>query len=466
MFFYLNYAKRIIGSALLVGAVFSPVLNANTGATGVVSSKSGGKEPFANGTESLKENAGVGGNVTDSTSSISEGKDFGIAGVSKNQDNFSSKVKKRKQSSTSKDTGASSDSKRNKVDGSGDSGNSSYLTSGLNSLGEMDPKLVAAICCLPPSILILSGLKDYYIDKKEETKKKESKESSSQNSNNNNKHYSKIDSNAENSVLWFALIFLFIVLVVLCFSIYYCYQEDKRNARFKNAGEKTKDTPDIFLENKDITKGKIKIEVGDIVKLKCECIVNAAKPDLSGGGAVDGAIHNAAGKKQLIAASQQALKGQHPGKEVLATGEVVITDSLALKTKNEKTIKYIIHTAGPNVKGREKKIGDEYSRKNCYINSLDLAKQNNIHSIAFPAISTYNYGFSQDLAAELSYEAVTEWLNKNDNYEITVIFCCYEHGTYYAYKKVIDDDKGKSGFKVSDNFDNNENFNNPQIKYS
>ena len=200
--------------------------------------------------------------------------------------------------------------------------------------------------------------------------------------------------------------------------------------------------------------------MGNIVELDCECIVNAAKPDLSGGGAVDGAIHKAAGEKGLKEASKNALSLQHHGKKVLATGEVIITDSLGLRSINKKTIKSIIHTVGPNVKGRVKNIEDENSLENCYINSLNLAKQKNIHSIAFPAISTYNYGFSQDLAAKLSYEAVTKWLNDNKDYEITVIFCCYEHGTYNEYKKVIDNDKGKSGFKVSNNFDI---INNPQL---
>jgi O-acetyl-ADP-ribose deacetylase (regulator of RNase III) len=154
------------------------------------------------------------------------------------------------------------------------------------------------------------------------------------------------------------------------------------------------------------------------VKLDVKCICNAAKPSFSGGSGVDGAIHDAAGK-ELKNACKDELKKINLGK--LATGDAVSTDSFELKNKYKKTIKYIIHTVGPNLNGREEKgvtQKDEQDLKNCYANSLDLAKDKNIHSIDFPAISTFNYKFPTDLAARLSLKAVNEWLNKNNEYKI------------------------------------------------
>ena len=126
----------------------------------------------------------------------------------------------------------------------------------------------------------------------------------------------------------------------------------------------------------------------------------------------------------------------------LATGKAVSTDSFELKNKYKKTINYIIHTVGPNLNGCEEKgvtQKDKQDLKNCYANSLDLAKEKNIHSIAFPAISTFNYKFPTDLAAKLSFAAVKEWLEKNNEYKIEIVFSFFDKSTYIAYKNTIND---------------------------
>ena len=171
-----------------------------------------------------------------------------------------------------------------------------------------------------------------------------------------------------------------------------------------------------------------------------KCICNAAKPSFSGGGGIDGAIHKAA-EKELKNACKDELKKLALGK--LAAGDAVSTDSFELKNKYKKTIKYIIHTVGPNLIGREEKVvtqKDEQDLKNCYTNSLDLAKDKNIHSIAFPAISTFNYKFPTDSATELSFAAVKEWLEKNNEYKIEIVFSCFDKATYIAYKNAINNE--------------------------
>lgn len=137
---------------------------------------------------------------------------------------------------------------------------------------------------------------------------------------------------------------------------------------------------------------KISIDSGDITKLKLDAIVNAANKSLLGGGGVDGAIHRAAGGELL--AECRTLHG-------CETGEAKITKGYNLPAK------HVIHTVGPIYSGSSQ---DPVKLAACYRNSLELAKANDVHSIAFPAISTGVYGYPKEDAAEIAVKTVKAWL--------------------------------------------------------
>ena len=86
---------------------------------------------------------------------------------------------------------------------------------------------------------------------------------------------------------------------------------------------------------------------------------------------------------------------------------------------------YVIHTVGP-VYGKD----DNFLLECCYRNCLDLAKEKEIHSIAFPAISTGKYCFPKEKAMEIAIRTVTEWKNRNNDYKISVVFSCIDKRIY------------------------------------
>jgi O-acetyl-ADP-ribose deacetylase len=163
-------------------------------------------------------------------------------------------------------------------------------------------------------------------------------------------------------------------------------------------------------------KEKIQLEIADITKLKVDAIVNAANTTLLGGGGVDGAIHRAAGPKLLIEC--RTLNG-------CKTGEAKITQGYNLPAK------FVIHTVGPVWNGG--KHNEDLLLANCYKNSLKLAKENALTSIAFPAISTGVYGFPSDCAANIAVKTVKEFLEKDGSIE-KVIFVCFDEKTFLNYK--------------------------------
>ncbi len=163
---------------------------------------------------------------------------------------------------------------------------------------------------------------------------------------------------------------------------------------------------------------KILIEKGDITKLACDCIVNAANKTLLGGGGVDGAIHRAAGPQLLDEC--KTLNG-------CKTGEAKITKGYNLKAK------YIIHTVGPIYSGAE---NDREMLASCYEKSLELGKKHNIKSIAFPAISTGIYGYPKEEAAKIALETIYKWIDSS-NYEIDIILMCFDSETQNIYEKYI-----------------------------
>lgn len=166
-------------------------------------------------------------------------------------------------------------------------------------------------------------------------------------------------------------------------------------------------------------KNKIQVEQGDITQLNCDCIVNAANSSLLGGGGVDGAIHRAAGKRLLEEC--RTLNG-------CKTGEAKITKGYDLKAK------YVIHTVGPIYSGSP---SDEKLLSACYWNSLELAKKNEIHSIAFPAISTGVYGYPLKEAVPIAFNTIIRWLERNEDYEITIILSCFDKMTYDMYQELL-----------------------------
>ena len=166
----------------------------------------------------------------------------------------------------------------------------------------------------------------------------------------------------------------------------------------------------------------IHIKKGDITKEQSDAIVNAAAPRLLGGGGVDGAIHRAAGPELLEECRK--LGGCNPG-------EARITGAYNLPAK------YIIHTPGPVYRGG--KNNEAETLKNSYKNSLMLAKEANLSSIAFPAISTGVYGYPKEEAAKIAIDTVIDFM-KNENYMIKAIFILFDDDSYEIYKKIL---KGK-----------------------
>ncbi len=171
----------------------------------------------------------------------------------------------------------------------------------------------------------------------------------------------------------------------------------------------------LKIEERDVY-----ITQDDITKLDCECIVNAANKSLLGGGGVDGAIHRRAGAELLREC--RTLGG-------CETGEAKITKGYNLPAK------WVIHTVGPIYSGSKR---DAKLLADCYRNSLELAAKYNIHSIAFPAISTGVYGYPLKEATEVAVQAVKKWLADNKDYSIEVIFCCFDKRTYDIYKAYAD----------------------------
>ncbi len=145
--------------------------------------------------------------------------------------------------------------------------------------------------------------------------------------------------------------------------------------------------------------GRVSVVVGDITKQDVEAIVNAANSSLLGGGGVDGAIHRAGGP-EILAECREIRRTRFP--EGLPTGEAVIT------TGGKLSALYVIHTVGPiygEHGGREAEL-----LANCYHNSLTLAVEKNLTSIAFPAISTGVFGYPLAEAAEVSSKTIENFL--------------------------------------------------------
>jgi len=163
---------------------------------------------------------------------------------------------------------------------------------------------------------------------------------------------------------------------------------------------------------------RIEIIRGDITKLEVDAIVNAANTTLLGGGGVDGAIPRAAGPQLL--AECRTLGGCKPG-------EAKITRGYRLPAQ------FVIHTVGPI--WRDGKHGEAQILAECYRNSLQLAVENEIRTIGFPAISCGAYGYPNEEAAYIALTTTREFLAKSDEIQ-KVIFVVWGEHVYEAYRRL------------------------------
>lgn len=163
----------------------------------------------------------------------------------------------------------------------------------------------------------------------------------------------------------------------------------------------------------------VEAKQADITRLDVDAIVNAANETLLGGSGVDGAIHRAAGPALLEAC--RTLGG-------CATGQACITPGFKLRTR------HVIHTVGPIWRGGGHNETDLLA--SCYRESMRLAAKHGLRSIAFPAISTGNYGFPLERASAIAIDTVAEAL-RNGTSVRDVIFCCFSTHDLAVYRQLL-----------------------------
>jgi O-acetyl-ADP-ribose deacetylase (regulator of RNase III) len=160
----------------------------------------------------------------------------------------------------------------------------------------------------------------------------------------------------------------------------------------------------------------IRVMQGDITTLKVDAIVNAANSTLLGGGGVDGAIHRAAGPE---------LKAHCAGLGGCPTGEARITPGFKLPAR------HVIHTAGPVWNGGKR--NEAALLANCYRNSLRLAREHGVRTIAFPSISTGAYGYPKEQAARIAVAVMREHEAEFEE----IIACCFSAADKALYEVVL-----------------------------
>lgn len=169
---------------------------------------------------------------------------------------------------------------------------------------------------------------------------------------------------------------------------------------------------------------QLKVVRGDITQQTVDAIVNAANTSLLGGGGVDGAIHRAGGPAILEACVQ--IRNRQGG---CAVGEAVIT------TGGKLPAKYVIHTVGPVWQGGNK--GERDLLSNCYRNTLTLALEHGIKTLAFPNISTGIYRYPKEEAATGAIAAVREFIAEHPGRIDEISFVCFDEENYRLYQKKL-----------------------------
>ncbi|HBT49908.1 MAG: Macro domain-containing protein [Caldanaerobacter subterraneus] len=171
-------------------------------------------------------------------------------------------------------------------------------------------------------------------------------------------------------------------------------------------------------------KEKIKLIKGNIVDQEVDAIVNAANSSLIGGGGVDGAIHKAGGP--AIAEELKVIREKQGG---CPTGHAVITGAGNLKAK------YVIHAVGPIWKGGNH--NEDNLLASAYVESLKLADEYNVKTIAFPSISTGAYGFPVERAARIALRVVSDYLEGSSIKEVR--FVLFSDRDYEVYSKAYEE---------------------------
>ncbi len=168
----------------------------------------------------------------------------------------------------------------------------------------------------------------------------------------------------------------------------------------------------------------IQLTQGDITRQNTQAIVNAANSSLLGGGGVDGAIHHAAGP-QFLQQCKRLVAKQGP----CPTGHAVIT------TAGNLPAQYVIHTVGPVY--RDGLHNEPQLLRNAYTNSLQLAQQHHIKTIAFPSISTGAYRFPIPKAALIALTAVKDYLDRHNHFQL-IRFVLFTPNDLTAYQNAYD----------------------------
>ena len=153
---------------------------------------------------------------------------------------------------------------------------------------------------------------------------------------------------------------------------------------------------------KKLLDGRLLVDTGDITRFEGDAVVNAANSSLMGGGGVDGAIHSAGGP-EILKECKEIRNTDYP--DGLPAGEAVLT------TAGKLPARHIIHTVGPVWHGGGQ--GEDETLAKAYRNSLRIASERGLDSIAFPAISTGIYGFPKERAAEIAYREIKDFLDSS-----------------------------------------------------